>query len=105
MLIFSILPYDGMTLFPFILLKHRKYESDKVLLNHEHIHLIQQKELLILPFYFFYSVNYFVNLIRFRNHHKAYTNIIFEKEAYANEKNKDYIITRKPWSFLKYRGM
>jgi len=31
---------------------------------------------------------------------KAYENICFEKEAYNNEKNLDYLKTRKHFSFL-----
>lgn len=92
-----------MAVFPFIILKNRNHKSDKVLLNHEQIHLAQQKELLVIPFFLFYGVNYLVNLMRFRNHHKAYREIIFEKEAYQNERNLSYLQTRKGYSFMKHR--
>jgi len=89
--------YDGLTLFPFIILRHKKFKEDKTLINHESIHLQQQLELLILPFYIIYLLNYIINLVHFRNHKIAYRNIIFEREAFFNEKNHDYLKTRKLW--------
>ncbi|WP_423148641.1 hypothetical protein [Rubrolithibacter danxiaensis] len=96
------LPVPGMALFPFILLKEKKYKLDPVFINHEKIHLIQQLELLIIPFYLLYLLNYIVNLLRFKNHFKAYMNIVFEKEAYAEEKKLRYIKSRKLWAWLHY---
>lgn len=104
-LIFRFLPAHGMALFPFILVKEKKYVSHAILLNHEKIHLHQQLELLILPFYILYLANYLVNLIRYREHHKAYFNIIFEKEAFNNEKNMEYIPTRKRFGWINYRNV
>ncbi len=92
----------GMALFPFILVGKKHYRHDQVLINHEQIHLAQQLEMLILPFYFFYLLNYFVNLIRYREHHSAYINIFFEREAYAHERDLDYLKGRKFWSFSRY---
>ncbi|QIL42583.1 hypothetical protein G7074_09175 [Pedobacter sp. HDW13] len=80
-----------MALFPFILVKSARLKNDAELINHEKIHLRQQLELLILPFYIFYLLNYFINLIKYRNHHLAYRNIIFEKEAYHHEHNMQYL--------------
>ncbi len=97
----SFLPYEGMAMFPFIVLRQRKHLDDKTLLNHERIHLAQQRELLVVPFYFLYLFLYVVNLIRFRNHHKAYRMIIFEREAYHFDKNESYLITRKPYAWLR----
>ena len=98
----SFIPYAGMALFPFILLRKKELKEDIVLLNHEKIHLAQQKELYILPFYIFYLMNYLYNLLVFFNHRKAYRNIIFEREAYAMEKNADYLQTRKKFAFRKF---
>jgi hypothetical protein len=39
----------AMALFPFILLNRRKKITD-VLINHERIHLMQQLEMLVIPF-------------------------------------------------------
>ena len=80
----------AITLFPFILLK-KKLKEDFVLLNHERIHLRQQLELLILPFYILYMVEYGIKYFKLKNAHKAYLAISFEREAYAKEDDFDYL--------------
>ena len=94
--------YDGLTLFPFIILRHKKFKDDKTLINHERIHLQQQMELLVLPFYFIYLLNYLVNLLIYRNHALAYRNIVFEREAFLNEKDLSYLKRRKLWEVNRY---
>ena len=89
------LPANGMALFPFILLKNEAKKNDVFLINHEKIHLAQQLELLVLPFYFLYVLSYLINLIRYKNHDRAYFNIIFEREAYKNDKDLAYLARRK----------
>ena len=34
--------------------------------------------------------------------YRAYQNISFEREAYHNESQFDYLAKRKPYSFIKY---
>lgn len=92
----------GMALFPFILVGERHYKYDKVLINHEKIHLIQQLETLIIPFYILYLMNYFLNLLKYKEHHTAYMNMYFEREAYKHEQDLNYLHKRKVWSFIKY---
>jgi hypothetical protein len=94
--------YAGMTVFPFIFLKESKYLDNKVTINHEKIHIRQQLELLIFPFYIWYFGNLFYNYLKYRNFQEAYRNIIFEREAYINEKNLDYLKSRSFWRFLHY---
>ena len=43
--------YRGLTVFPFVLIKYRFDSENKVLVNHEKIHIRQQLELLVLPFF------------------------------------------------------
>jgi len=43
--------FRGLALFPFIFIKRDSLRKDKVFVNHERIHLQQQKELLILLFF------------------------------------------------------
>ena len=93
--------YRGITVFPFVILRDRLGKDFDVLVNHEKIHIRQQLELLILPFFAWYLVDYLVKLIRFRDSGKAYKNIVFEREAYANEKDLDYLKSRPFWQFLK----
>lgn len=82
--------FGGITIYPFIFLK-RKYLENKIFINHEKIHLRQQAEILVIPFFAIYLLNYIVNLLIYRNSDKAYRQIIFEREAYQNEKNLDYL--------------
>jgi hypothetical protein len=85
-----------------VFLKRKGLCDDAVLLNHERIHLKQQLELLILPFYVIYLTEFLVRLIFYRNWNLAYKNISFEREAYRNESNFQYIKQRRFWHFLKY---
>lgn len=94
--------YAAMALYPLLLLKEEKYKNNTVLLNHEKIHLRQQLELFILPFYIWYAIEFFIKLAVYRNRSMAYRNISFEKEAYKNEADTDYLINRKLYSFLLF---
>ena len=96
------LPAAGMALFPFILVKSQKLKLNKAVINHENIHLRQQLELLLLPFYTLYLLNYLLNLVYYRHHDKAYRNIVFEREAYANERNFDYLKHRGFWAWTRF---
>lgn len=95
------LPASAMALFPFMLFKDPGQKTHPILINHEKIHFVQQIELLIIPFYILYFFFYLINLIRYRNHAKAYFNICFEKEAYANERNLKYLQNRGFYSWLR----
>lgn len=75
---------------------------DDITLNHENIHTQQGKELFWIGFYILYIGEWLVNFIRFKNFKEAYLNISFEKEAYANEKNTEYLKTRRLFTFLNY---
>ncbi|TDG37524.1 hypothetical protein EZJ43_00035 [Pedobacter changchengzhani] len=97
------LPALGMALFPFILLNNANLKNDKVIINHEKIHLRQQLEMLILPFYVLYIVNYLVNRLKYNSHDEAYRHIVFEQEAYQHDFNLKYLSTRKSYAWLKYR--
>lgn len=94
--------YVGLCLWPFIFLKEWHLKWDRVLVNHERIHLRQQSELLILPFYILYLSEWFLRCIFYLDSYRAYQNISFEREAYANEKDLSYLNNRKPLSFIKY---
>ena len=94
--------YTGMTVYPFVFLKYHELKGDKILINHEKIHLRQQFELLILPFYIFYILEFLCRLVQFKNWRVAYQNISFEREAYQHQFDLDYLSKRRFWSFLKY---
>lgn len=92
----------GMALWPFILVARPKLKQDPIFINHERIHLRQQLEMLVIPFYIWYLLEYVYYWIRLRNSRMAYRAIRFEKEAYANEKDLRYLKRRSFWGFMKY---
>jgi hypothetical protein len=92
----------GFTIFPFIVAGSKFQKEDKVFINHEKIHLRQQIEMLVMLFFIWYLLEFLVRFVMYKNFSKAYRNISFEREAYANEKNVNYIKTRKIWNFLTY---
>lgn len=94
--------YVGLSLWPFIIVKEDRYKNDEALINHERIHLRQQQELLILPFYILYLGEWVFRTLLYLNSYRAYKNISFEREAYANEHNPQYVRNRKTFAFLDY---
>lgn len=94
--------FNGITLWPFVILRHQALRVDVVLMNHERIHLRQQLELLIIFFYIWYIVEYAYRLFQYKDRRTAYRNISFEREAYANERDLNYLKKRPFWNFLKY---
>lgn len=100
-LLFKLLPgkdYRAMAFWPFILLKEKALIYDEVMMNHEKIHLAQQKELLVIPFYLLYFSEYILNRLFSKNHDQAYRKISFEQEAYKFDKNLNYLKKRKLWA-------
>src|SRR5690606_2357074 len=89
----------AMAIFPFVLAKGK---IGVILMNHERIHLRQQIEMLILPFYLFYVIEYIGRLVQYRNKDKAYRNISFEREAYTNEQDLEYLKKRKLYAWMRY---
>ena len=79
-----------------------KGKCSNITINHEKIHTRQMLELLILPFYILYVLEWFFRLIQYKNNYIAYKNISFEREAYSHQNNLNYLKIRKFWSFLKY---
>lgn len=94
---------NGITLFPFIILRDKKLRANKVLMNHEKIHIHQQLELLVIFFYIWYVLEYYYLFFKLKDKNLAYRNICFEREAYTKENELNYLEKRKFWNFLKYR--
>jgi len=90
----------AITLFPFIISKEK---MDDRTLNHETIHIHQQKELLVIPFYLLYGLYYLIGIIKYKNKQQAYYMIPFEQEAYDNDHNLDYLETRKWYAWRRYK--
>ena len=97
----NIIPFEGykaMNLFGMIFARKKFKPLDEVTLNHEAIHTAQMKELLYIPFYILYSLEYIINLIKYPRPRDAYRNIRFEKEAYEHEADLEYLKNRKHYA-------
>ena len=88
--------YFAICLFGFILSKR---PLDSVELNHELIHAAQQRELLYLPFFIWYGVEWLFFLIKYRNALDAYFHIRFEREAYRHQGDLQYLKNRKHYRY------
>lgn len=95
--------FKAMCLWPFIFVRkkaNRRYrEKDD---RHERIHGEQQKETLVIFFLLWYAVEWIVRLIQYRDRIEAYYNISFEREAYGNQYDSDYLTKRKRYAWIHY---
>ena len=73
---------------------------DKVELNHELIHAAQQRELLYLPFFIWYGIEWLVLFLKYRDWMTAYQHIRFEQEAYRHQHDLTYLEKRKHYHYL-----
>tara|TARA_R100000426_G_scaffold78064_1_gene55575 strand:+ start:437 stop:778 length:342 start_codon:yes stop_codon:yes gene_type:complete len=90
----------AITLYPFII--SREPMSD-VTLNHEKIHLEQQREGFILGFYALYLFYWGMGIAKGYGTSMAYYRIPYEQEAYDNHDNMNYLETRERNAWKKYR--
>ncbi len=98
----NILPVKGfaaINLFGVLFVRHGITITSRIM-NHEQIHTRQMKELLYVFFYIIYVLEWIVKLFRYGK--RSYHNISFEREAYSNEYDGDYLKYRKQYSFFKY---
>tara|TARA_B100000214_G_scaffold354443_1_gene311346 strand:+ start:1503 stop:1844 length:342 start_codon:yes stop_codon:yes gene_type:complete len=95
-----IIDIYAITLWPFIISREEMSED---VLNHETIHIAQQKELFVLFFYILYSWDYLIGLIKYKDKEKAYYQIRFEQEAYDNMYDEDYLKNRKLYNWRHYK--
>lgn len=98
----SIIPFKGfiaINLFGFLFVRKKlKSRINETVIQHEQIHTAQMKELLYLFFYVIYGLEWLILLCKYRSSHKAYRNISFEKEAYANQSVPNYLQNRKHYA-------
>lgn len=85
---------SGIMLFPFCFVK--KDASDRTI-RHEKIHLKQALNLLVIPFYLLYLLEWLRCLLLYGK--KAYYYICFEQEAYRNDFHLHYEVKYK---WIKY---
>jgi hypothetical protein len=97
----------GITLWPFIVLREVHDSTDfwrkraTRIINHESIHIKQQAELLIVPFYILYVLEWLIKIFVYWSTTKAYYAISFEREAHSNDENLDYLKSRKSYAWIK----
>ena len=93
----------AITLYPFIIIKGK---GDKRLINHERIHICQQRELWVIPFYILYVLFWIKNLYKFWGKEnlfqKAYEWIPFEREAHSNDYSENYVLRRPKFGWANY---
>ena len=94
--------FAAQSIFIFIILRDKEFEHCERLIRHEKIHFWQQVELLFVGQWILYLLFYLFNLIRYQSHQKAYRLIPFEKEAYNNDGDLNYLQNRKPFAWVKY---
>ncbi|MGO3181613.1 MAG: hypothetical protein ACTIJ9_02160 [Aequorivita sp.] len=94
--------FNGITLWPFVVLKHQSLKEDLVFINHESIHLRQQLELLLIFFYLWYAIEFLFRWVQYKNRYLAYRNISFEREAYHYEQDFTYLKKRRFYGFVKF---
>ena len=86
----------ALTLGEFILAKE---PLNPTAVNHELIHVAQQRELLYIPFFIWYGIEWLVLCIKYRDRLKAYYNIRFDKEAYRHQGDLSYLKHRKHYRY------
>jgi hypothetical protein len=101
----TIIPFKGfaaINLFG-VLFVRKGVTVSKRMIRHESIHTQQMRELMYIPFYLWYFAEWLCRL--FSKGKQAYYNISFEREAYDNEGDVEYLNTRRYFAFLKYIGV
>lgn len=71
----------------------------KSVINHELIHTEQIKECWYIGFYILYLIAWIFRIIT-APWETAYKDISFEQEAWRNEDNFDYLLTRQPYNWI-----
>ena len=103
----NIIPFKGfyaINLFGtfFIRKEYKDMPISETTINHESLHTAQMKEMGYIFFYIWYFIEWL--LLLFTVGRKAYYWISFEREAYDNENNLNYLKERKHYSWFKYYG-
>lgn len=97
----TLIPFKGFAAINLsgILFVRKGVTVSEEMINHEVIHTAQMKEMLYVFFYLWYVLEWVVRLFMKGN---AYRNISFEREAYDNAKNMNYLNIRKHYNWRKY---
>lgn len=94
--------FSAMNLFGVVVAREDSLPLSKRILNHEAIHSFQIKELFFIGFYVWYVIEWLFRLVYYRDFKEAYKNTCFEREAFDNDGDTNYLIQRKRFAFLPY---
>ena len=100
----NILPFSGykaVNLFGLLFVRKNAVLSPQ-LINHEEIHIAQMREMLYIFFYIWYVLEWLIRLICYWNNDLAYHNVGFEKEAFIQQGDTDYLKSRKLFAWISY---
>lgn len=98
----NIIPFKGfaaINLFGILFVRKGVRVTERMI-NHETIHTAQIREMLYIFFYLWYITEWFVKLFFYGL--KAYRNISFEREAYKNDNDRNYLSERKHYSWIRW---
>lgn len=84
-----------------LLLVREPATLDAVLLNHELIHTAQQRELLFVPFYLLYGLEWALRYLLCFSASRAYHAVSFEREAYDHARDLSYLARRCHFAWLR----
>ncbi len=96
----NILPPKGFLCINLFGILFCRRQLNSIDINHELIHTAQMKEMLYVFFYIWYVIEWFIKLFIYQDSNSAYRNISFEREAYENQDNLDYLKTRKHYGWI-----
>ena len=98
----NLLPFKGFAAMNFcgvILFVRKGVVLTDRLMNHERIHSRQIFEMLIVGFYLWYLAEWLLKLFKYQLN--SYYNVSFEREAYMNDANLEYLKERKLFAWVK----
>ncbi len=101
----NFLPVKGfraINLFGVIVARREHGVLEARVLRHEAIHSRQIRELWGVGFYLWYTGEWLVNLIRYKNRYLAYRQIAFEREAYTYDRDEQYLKRRSRFAFIRF---
>lgn len=95
--------FHGINMFGSVFVQRRWGKFLPYEVNHEMIHSYQQWELTYLVFYTLYVLEFLVRLVQCRwDTDRAYRSISFEREAFAHERDFQYLRHRRPCTWLRF---
>ncbi|MGI6048171.1 MAG: hypothetical protein ACOYEG_09230 [Petrimonas sp.] len=94
--------FRAINLFGVVFARKEQGELSRQIINHELIHTRQMLELMFIGFYVWYVTEWIIKWIIYKNRFVAYRNIGFEREAFENDDNFDYLKHRKWYGFANY---